>query len=393
MPLNKGITIILEEETANSKEISFMKFRNLVLLELVFILMLASFALAVETVNITSGEWPPYMSKNIEYYGLGSRIVSEAFALEGVNVSYGFFPRKRSLYEVNKGGEWDGSILWFRNSELEKDFYISDPIVESRFVFFHLKDRVFQWNAIEDLKKYNIGGTLEYDYGEELSKAEKEGRIILERVPNDDQNFKKLLFGRIDAFPQDVDVGQTMMKNLKSDEMERITFNPKPLRSGSLCLILSKKNQKNNELLKRFNRGLKKLKSSGEYNSIMQPFLVGKVLVVANKSVNDAKITKDELKSIFLGKTTRWSDGKRIIFTMLKNEDGTEAFLKYYIGKSYSQFNDYWGQMLFTGKGQMPPSFDNTKNIAGFIAKTDGAVGYILNEIPTDNLKIIEVRQ
>lgn len=373
-----------------------MKFRNLVLLELLFILFIlaAAFpALSEETVRISSGEWPPYMSQNMEYYGLASRIVSEAFGLEGMKVSYGFFPRKRSLYETNTGAGWDGSILWFRTPELERDFYISDPVVDSRFVFFHLKDRPFEWSTIEDLKKYNIGGTLEYDYGPDLSTAEKEGRISLERVPNDEQNFKKLIFGRIDAFPQDLDVGQFMAKNMKSDEAERITFNPKPLRIDPLCLILTKKNKNGNLLLERFNRGLKKLRASGEYASIMRPFFVGKVMVVANHNVKDDQITRDELKGIFLGKITRWSDGKRINFAIFKNEENTDAFLKYYVGKSYTQFSDHWGQMLFTGKGQMPPSFDNASDIAEFIAKTDGSVGYLLNEFPADNLKIIEVRQ
>ena len=56
----------------------------------------APLAVAEETIRITNGEWPPYMSKKLKHYGLASRITTEAFASQGVKVEYGFFPWARS---------------------------------------------------------------------------------------------------------------------------------------------------------------------------------------------------------------------------------------------------------------------------------------------------------
>lgn len=367
-----------------------MKGNKKVLIELLFLLLIPSFSFCEDMVSITSMEWPPYLSQNTENFGFGSKIVSDVFALEGIKVSYGFFPPKRSLYEVNKGKEWRGSILWPRSPAIEKDYYISDAVLGMRLVLFHLKGSSFKWDSIDDLKKYNIGGVLENYYGKELSDAENEGKIRIERVPNPGQNMMKLLFGRIDAFIQDLDVGLAMLKTLKPEERNKITFSPKFLPPDSTHLILSKKNPDNIVLLDRFNTGLEKYKNSGEYARAMRSFFVERVILAANMSVKDDHISADDLKAILLGKTTKWTDGKRIILALIEDEEKTDLFLRQYAGKSYSQFNEYWRQMLFTGKGQLPPFFKNGNDLAEFVSRTEGAIGYFPNEIPADNLKILK---
>lgn len=369
-----------------------MKFLYIALLACAVFLVSGSVVCSEELLRLTSGEWPPYMSENMQYLGLGSKIVSEAFVLEGVRVSYGFFPRKRSLFEARLAVEWDGSILWFRSPEIEKEFYVSEPVIESKFVFFHLKDRPFEWKTIDDLKKYSIGGTLEYDYGDEFTQAEKEGKIRVERVPNDEQNFKKLLFGRIDISPQDIDVGLFMIKNMKPEEAAKLTYNPTVLRSGPVCLLLSKKNVKNKKYIELFNKGLRKLKDSGEYARILSPVAPGKTIIVANKSVKETQLSRDEIKAIFLGRKTQWTDSKTIRFVMLRNNKESESFIRNYVGMSLEQYNNYWDKLFYTGNALHLQEFDNEKDLADFISRTEGGVGFISSEVFGGNLKKIEVK-
>ncbi len=47
-----------------------------------------------KTIRLTNG-WQPYLSKDVPHHGFASHIVTEAFALVGVEVEYGFFPWKR----------------------------------------------------------------------------------------------------------------------------------------------------------------------------------------------------------------------------------------------------------------------------------------------------------
>jgi len=139
---------------------------------------------AEETIRLASGEWPPYQSENLRHCGVASRIVTEAFALGGVRVEYGYFPWNRSL-NIAKRGKWDGTFLWFDTPERRKDFHISDSVVDIQYVFFHLKSYPFEWSTIEDLKGIRIGGTLGYDYGESFQNAEKKKEIRVRRSNKD----------------------------------------------------------------------------------------------------------------------------------------------------------------------------------------------------------------
>lgn len=58
---------------------------------LLFALAFGSLA-AAEDVRLTNGEWAPYLGATLPHQGVASRIVAEAFALEGVTVHWEFYP-------------------------------------------------------------------------------------------------------------------------------------------------------------------------------------------------------------------------------------------------------------------------------------------------------------
>ena len=83
---------------------------NKLLSILIFLVLFSVSSLfAKETIRLTNGEWLPYMSANLKYNGVASRIVTEAFALEGIEVVYSFFPWKRA-YALVSNGDFDGSL-------------------------------------------------------------------------------------------------------------------------------------------------------------------------------------------------------------------------------------------------------------------------------------------
>ena len=223
----------------------------------------ASAAFGGDRVRITNGEWPPYLSRDLPHYGIASRIVSEAFAREGIAVEYGFFPWRRG-YEYALSGEWDGTAVWLRNPERDAAFHVSAPIVMSRYVFFHLKSFPFSWRTTKDLRGLLIGATRGYDYGEAFMTAARTGAIALEYSSSDEQNFARLLAGRIHLFPIDEQVGQAMLaKHFAPAEVARLTHDRKPLREDALHLLLSRKVAGNDARMVRFNRGLEALRKQG----------------------------------------------------------------------------------------------------------------------------------
>ena len=243
-----------------------MHFRQLAIGFISFLLTLSG-ASAVESVRITNGEWPPFASQNLSEGGPLSRIVSAAFALEGITVEYGFFPWKRS-YDYARTGKWDGSIAWEPNTEHIEDFYMSRPLVKISKALYHLKSTPFEWNTIGDLKQWRVGATAGYSYGAEWQQAASNNWIKVETVVTDEQSLMKLLKKRVDVVAMETDVAEYLIRTqLSPEEAELITRHPKLLAESPVCLALSRQLPKNADLMTRFNRGLQRLKDSGEYDT------------------------------------------------------------------------------------------------------------------------------
>jgi polar amino acid transport system substrate-binding protein len=226
-------------------------------------------------IRITNGEWAPFMSETLPNYGFGSRIVTEAFALEGVEIEYGFFPWARAL-EIAKTGEWDGSIGWSRSEERDKQFYISDTLFIARNLFFYLKEQPFEWQSYEDLKGMTIGANIGYSYGEAFEKAEKDGLIKVERVPTEEDLLKMLLAKHLQVVMVSEYVGYYLLKTkFTVEEGAKVAAHSKSTRDSEKSLLLSKQVPKNEMRITVFNQGLAKLKTSGKYDQYLTNALKG----------------------------------------------------------------------------------------------------------------------
>lgn len=219
---------------------------------------------AAEPLRLTNGEWPPYLGERLPHHGVASRIVAEAFALQGIEVQWEFHPWARSL-KLAEQGQRDGSAVWLYNAERAQRFHISDPVVESGYYLFHRKSRAFDWREIDDLRGLRIAGTRGYDYGAAFQQAEAAGELQVTRMTSDEQGFRQLLAGRVELFPMDKVVGFDMLyQHFSAADRARLSFHPIPLRSDSLHLLLSREVPGNAERIARFNRGLAQLRDSGK---------------------------------------------------------------------------------------------------------------------------------
>lgn len=245
---------------------------------IIIILFFSTRSLYAETtIRITNGEWEPFMSEYCPYYGINSHVVSEAFKLEGIKIIWEFFPWKRAYQMAKEGKFWDASATWWPADETREAFYISEPVSNTSFVFFHLKNFKFNWNSYNDLKELKIGGTLEYDYGNDFINGVKENGLYVEYVPTDEQNLAKILKGRINIFPNDPIVGYSQIRNtFPPDKAKLFTHHPKIIDQTTLHLIISKNCKKANFFLNKFNSGLEKLKDSGRFDQMFKDLEAGK---------------------------------------------------------------------------------------------------------------------
>lgn len=250
-----------------------MKKAIFLLLSMFFVALVS----AKEIINIGSGEWIPLTGKNLKYGGFCGHVVSEAFKLAGYETKIKYYPWKRVLLRVKEGLE-PVTPCWIKSEKRAKDFLFSDTILVQKKVFFHRRDLDFDWSSIDELFDYRIGKARGYSYGEMFDRAEKDRKIKVYIANSDEQNLKKLLLGRIDLYPLEMQVGYTSIhKIFSAANAQLLTHHPKAILESHYYLMLSKKLPPKylKKLLADFNKGLKALKDSGKYAEMEQSMLDG----------------------------------------------------------------------------------------------------------------------
>lgn len=120
--------------------------------------------------------------------------------------------------------------------------------------------------------------------------------------------------------------------------------------------------------------------------------LAAEVYIVAHRDVVDKELSKKTVERIFLGKKTRWSNGDQLIPVMLKSGELHERFVRRMLSRDATQFNTYWKQAVFTGRGLPPKSFDTLNEMLDYIADTPGAVGYCAFPPGNEAIIVLQIR-
>lgn len=225
---------------------------------------------AKQVVRISTGEWLPYISESLNHKGLLAQITSEAFALKGYEVQFGFFPWARAT-ELSKTGEWAGTIALAHLKERESYYLYSLPLYIGRYVFFHLKSQTFSWNKYEDLKNMTMASTRGFGgMGDEFLSAERGGVIKVLRLTSDVQSFNMLKAGRIQAVPSDLEVGYVSLRRMYGKDADVFTHSSHLIHQAAYHLVISKKEKNGQQMIEIFNEGLKELHRSGRYDAILK---------------------------------------------------------------------------------------------------------------------------
>jgi ABC-type phosphate transport system substrate-binding protein len=116
-------------------------------------------------------------------------------------------------------------------------------------------------------------------------------------------------------------------------------------------------------------------------------------VVVANMGVSAGALAKTDIQAIFLGTKTRWDDGMPVKIAVLEGGGASKAFLRNIVGKTPSQFENYWQKLVFAGKATAPKTFDDSSGVIKFVSGTSGAVGFVGEGQANGAVKTIIIRQ
>lgn len=220
--------------------------------------------------SISVGDWPPFFVESEPGQGSVARLVSDIFAEAGFEVEFHFLPWKRAYREA-AAGRHDATAIWMHAADREQDFVYSDPVMNERFVLFYRKDDPIQWNHLEDLSDLQLGGSIGYSYGPEFDKAVENEVLDVEWVASPELNFRRLLFERIDAFPEEINVGYYILRReTDREEARQITHHPEPISENQSFLLFPADDPETERLREIFNRGLKTFRDDGRYNTYFE---------------------------------------------------------------------------------------------------------------------------
>ena len=223
-------------------------------------------------ITISSGEWSPYISPLLQGGGPFSQIVTESYALEGIETKYTYLSWTESM-AVAKRGDVDGIIAWSFNTEREIFFQFSAPFANHHMAFAYRKESHYRWETLDDLKGITVAAVAGNYYGKDFQAAERAGMFKVVLTTTEQKVLEMLLDGRVDAAVSGHGVMMRIINRyLTPDEIASLELNTHILPSQELHMLLSRKTPWSDFYLESFNRGFEKLKASGRYEQILMGY-------------------------------------------------------------------------------------------------------------------------
>lgn len=234
--------------------------------------MLPAIGSGADKVRLALMEYAPLMGEKVKGYGIEPAIVTAAFRNVNIEVEYDFYPPART-FKAAEEGVYDGTVGWVWSKEREKSFYYSEPIFKAPLLLFHLKEFAFDWETMNDLRGIPIGVTAKNYYGPAFHEALDAGKLTIDEASKDAIQFDKLLRRRIKVLPMNVYTGYyTIRERFAPQQAALFTHHPRPLKTSVYHVLFSRVMPENASLVELFNKGLRQLKASGEYDRIIERY-------------------------------------------------------------------------------------------------------------------------
>jgi ABC-type phosphate transport system substrate-binding protein len=113
------------------------------------------------------------------------------------------------------------------------------------------------------------------------------------------------------------------------------------------------------------------------------------VAVVSAKSPITT-LSMSQVAEIFLGKVSRFPNGAAA-FPIDQAEDSAirEEFYSKIVGRTAMQIKAYWARIIFTGRGQPPPTVSGDIEMRRRISENSAAIGYIDRSFVDASVRVV----
>lgn len=122
------------------------------------------------------------------------------------------------------------------------------------------------------------------------------------------------------------------------------------------------------------------------------PAVAEPIAVVVNHDNPKASVGAEELKAIYLGRRTEWSDGTTAQpIDQAPSAPGRAAFVAAVIGMSPARFAEHWVDQKVRGAGSAPPVATSPAAAVKLVSRVRGAVAFVPLSQVTPAVKVLAV--
>jgi polar amino acid transport system substrate-binding protein len=175
----------------------------------------------------------------------------------------------RRGYSMTRNGTYMANFPFLKTPERERDFLYSEAIFSDKS---YLWTRVGESLSAEDLSGFS-GKTICVPLGFHspmlvvLSALIERNEVHIERPESPDKCLQMLAAGRVDTLSGSETAISSYIRNNRLDG--KIVHGPAPLSQLDFYVIFSRKVDRSEKLVRRFNETLRKMKEDGTYSRLM----------------------------------------------------------------------------------------------------------------------------
>ena len=218
-----------------------------------------------ETVRLATGEWQPFTGKELPDYGLHAKKIKTIFTEMGYDVEFVFMPWKRA-YEMTRKGDFVASFTWSKTQDRAGEVNYPENLLSlSKEVGFYKKSRFpngLDIKSLADIKAQDLRvvGISSYWYEAPL----KDYKIKNNIVSSSELAWKIVNGDRADLMIENIDVGKSESQAILGAGKDAEFGVTAPLKTQQMYLIFSKSHPKSQELMKKYDAAVSKLKAEGK---------------------------------------------------------------------------------------------------------------------------------
>lgn len=229
-------------------------------------------AAATELRLVTGDNYPPFTGQALPGGGLLTQIVNAALAQQQLNSSLDWRPWKRG-YLMAAQGKYDATFPYVQTAQRDSEFLFSKPLYTLEQHIFSRAGEAFEPDNLAGLLGKRFCYPLGWQPPAVIQQLLDSGKITRHEPGKLSDCAKLLLLNRDDFFLADRLLGAAALHATGADlSLYRSSTTIFP--NTTLHLMVSRQLPDAAALLQRFDQGLAQLRASGEYQRIIEQYLL-----------------------------------------------------------------------------------------------------------------------